>query len=109
MALGGVIWGTAATGFGINPTLLGGAGVLILSLILAIPLSINFTGTLDFEPAPVTSFSHKLIYLPQPKDGPVAVTYEFNIDPARAPRVHQSDESSAHDSFAEWRFHLATP
>ena len=85
MALGGVIWGTAATGFGINPTLLGGAGVLILSLILAIPLSINFTGTLDFEPAPVTSFSHKLIYLPQPKDGPVAVTYEFNLDPARAP------------------------
>ena len=67
MALGGVIWGMAATGFGINPTLLGGAGVLILSLILAIPLSINFTGTLDFEPAPVTSFSHKLIYLPQPK------------------------------------------
>lgn len=109
MALGGVIWGTAATGFGINPTLLGGAGVLILSLILAIPLSINFTGTLDFEPAPVTSFSHKLIYLPQPKDGPVAVTYEFNIDPARAPEfikvMNQVRMIHLRNGAFTWRLH----
>jgi MFS family permease len=85
MALGGIIWGTAATVLGLNPTLLGGAGLLVLSLMSAIPLSINFTRALDFEPAPVTSFSHKLIYLPRPKDGPVAVVYEFNVDPARAP------------------------
>jgi len=85
MALGGIIWGAAATMVGINPTLVGGAALLVVSLILAIPLSINFTGTLDFEPAPVTSFSHKLIYLPQAKDGPVAVMYEFNVDSARAP------------------------
>jgi MFS family permease len=109
MALGGVIWGTAATGFGINPTLLGGAGVLILSLILAIPLSINFTGTLDFEPAPVTSFSHKLIYLPQPKDGPVAVTYEFSIDPARAPEfikvMNQVRMIHLRNGAFTWRLH----
>jgi hypothetical protein len=109
MALGGVIWGTAATGFGINPTLLGGAGVLILSLILAIPLSINFTGTLDFEPAPVTSFSHKLIYLPQPKDGPVAVTYEFNVDPARAPEfiklMNQVRMIHLRNGAFTWRLH----
>jgi hypothetical protein len=85
MALGGIIWGIAATTLGVNPTLLGGAGLLVLSLILAIPLSINFTSSLDFEPAPVTTFSHKLIYLPHPNDGPVAVVYEFNVDPAQAP------------------------
>jgi predicted MFS family arabinose efflux permease len=109
MALGGVIWGTAATGFGINPTLLGGAGVLILSLILAIPLSINFTGTLDFESAPVTSFSHKLIYLPQPKDGPVAVMYEFNLDPARAPEfiklMNQVRMIHLRNGAFTWRLH----
>jgi MFS family permease len=86
MALGGIVWGAAATALGINPTLIGGAALLVVSLILATRLSINFTGTLDFEPAPVTSFSHKLIYLPQPKDGPVAIMYEFNVDSARAPQ-----------------------
>jgi MFS family permease len=85
MALGGIIWGTVAVSFGITPTLTVAAVLLFLSLILAIPLSINFTGKLDFDPAPVTSFSHKLIYLPQPGDGPVAVMYEYQVDAGRAP------------------------
>ena len=85
MALGGVIWGTSASAAGVNPTLIAGAVLLITSLILAIPLSINFTGTLDFEPAPVTSFSHKLIYLPQATDGPVAITFEYQVDQSRTP------------------------
>jgi predicted MFS family arabinose efflux permease len=80
MALGGIIWGTAAVTLGVNPTLVAAAVLLLLSLILAIPLSINFTGKLAFDPAPVTSFSHKLIYLPQPSDGPVAVMYEYQVD-----------------------------
>ncbi len=54
-----------------------------ISLILAIPLSINFTGKLEFDPGSVTSFSHKLIHLPQPQDGPVAITYEFEVGRAR--------------------------
>ena len=85
MALGGVIWGASASAAGVNPTLIAGAVLLATSLILAIPLSINFTGTLDFEPAPVTSFSHKLIYLPQPTDGPVAITSEYHVDQHRIP------------------------
>jgi hypothetical protein len=57
-------------------------------LILAIPLSINFTGKLEFDPGSVislsqTSFSHKLIQLPQPQDGPVAIIYKFEVDKAR--------------------------
>ena len=70
------------------PTLIGGAILLSISLILAIPLSINFTRKLDFDPGSVisfsqTSFSHKLIALPQPQDGPVAITYEFEVDRVR--------------------------
>jgi MFS family permease len=83
MALGGVVWGAAAAILGVYPTLLGGAVLLSISLILAIPLSINFTGNLEFDPASVTSFSHKLIQLPQPQDGPVAITYEFEVDRGR--------------------------
>ena len=88
MALGGVVWGAAAAILGLHPTLIGGAILLSISLILAIPLSINFTRKLDFDPGSVTSFSqtsfsHKLIALPQPQDGPVAITYEFEVDRVR--------------------------
>jgi Transmembrane secretion effector len=88
MARGGVVWGAGAALLGVYSTLVGGAVLLAISLILAIPLSINFTGKLEFDPGSVTSlsqtsFSHRLIYLPQPQDGPVAITYEFEVDRAR--------------------------
>ena len=85
MALGGVIWGCAATKAGASYTLLGAAFLFLISLRLAAPLSIDFTGTLNFDPAPVTSFSHKLIYTPQLRDGPMSITVEFKIDCARGP------------------------
>src|SRR6201994_1386 len=62
IALGGIIWGSAVATAGITYTLLGAAILFLISLALAGRLSINFTGTLNFDPAPVTSFSHKLIY-----------------------------------------------
>jgi MFS family permease len=83
MALGGVIWGTAAAILGVNHTLIGGASLLCVSLILAIPLSINFTAKLEIDPESVTGVSDDLIHLPQPQDGPVAITYEFEVDRAR--------------------------
>ena len=85
MALGGVIWGCAATKAGAGYTLLGAALLFLISLALAAPLSINFTGMLNFDLAPVTSFSHRLVYTPQPRDGPMSITLEFKIDCARAP------------------------
>jgi MFS family permease len=83
MALGGVIWGSSAQIFGINVTLTVGAVALAASLLLAIPLSINFLGALNFDPAPVTSFNYKLIHTPQPHDGPISVTVEFQVDRLR--------------------------
>jgi MFS family permease len=83
LAIGGVIWGSAVATTGITYTLLGAATLFLISLALACPLSINFTGTLNFDPAPVTTFSHKLIYAPQPRDGPVLISVEFQVDCAK--------------------------
>ena len=80
---GGVIWGSAVATTGATYTLLGAAVLFLISLPLACPLSINFTETLNFDPAPVTSFSHKLIYKPQPHDGPVLISVEFQVDCAQ--------------------------
>jgi MFS family permease len=80
LAIGGVIWGSAVATAGITYTLLGAAILFLISLTLARPLSINFTGTLNFDPAPVTTFSHKLIYTPQPRDGPILISVEFQVD-----------------------------
>jgi len=90
MALGGIAWGIAATAFGVNHTLIAGAALLVLSLPAAIPLSINFTRTLDLDPAPVTGFSHKLVTLPQPTDGPVSIHYDIEMDRAREPEFLQT-------------------
>ena len=53
VAVGGVLWGGAATSVGLGPTLVGGALLLTASLALAIPLSINFAQLLNLDPAPV--------------------------------------------------------
>ena len=53
VALGGVLWGGAATSVGLGPTLVGGALLLTASLTLAIPLSINFAHSLNLDPAPL--------------------------------------------------------
>jgi len=80
LALGGIIWGYAVATAGMTYTLLGAAVLFLISLSLAYPLSIDFTGTLNFDPAPVTTFSDKLVYTPQPHDGPMSITVEFKID-----------------------------
>src|ERR1700737_1555859 len=59
MALGGIIWGFSASTLGVTITLEAAAGLLLLSLLLSIPLSINFISELNFTPAPVTGLSHK--------------------------------------------------
>jgi MFS family permease len=89
-ALGGAIWGLAAHGFGVVPTFLGAAGFALLLMVLvnvvpAFMLSIDFTSSVDFEPAPLAPFSQNLApsRLPAPQDGPVSITAEFQVDPAR--------------------------
>jgi len=81
LALGGIVWGYSASTFGISQTVLAAAGMLLLSLLLTIPLSINFISNLDFNPAAVGAYvHHRLTHVPRPHDGPVSITIEFEVD-----------------------------
>jgi MFS family permease len=80
VALGGIVWGWSATSFGLGNTLFGGAILLTASLLLAIPLSINFAHTLNLDPSPLES-AHDFPLAPKPDDGPVTVTVETIVRP----------------------------
>jgi MFS family permease len=80
VALGGVLWGGAATSLGLGPTLVVGALLLTASLTLAIPLSINFAHSLNLDAAPLET-AHQFSLTPKPDDGPVTVTWELIIRP----------------------------
>ena len=80
VALGGVLWGWSATALGLSHTLIGGAVLLTASLVLAIPLSINFADSLNLDPAPLET-AHDFPFAPKPDDGPVTVTVESIIRP----------------------------
>src|SRR3984893_2433528 len=89
-AFGGVIWGEAANCVGVVPAFLGGVGLGPLSLLIVrvvppLQMSIDFTKSVSFESAPMIIFSHNLDpdRLPAPKDGPVSITAEFQVDPTR--------------------------
>jgi hypothetical protein len=80
VALGGILWGWSATSFGLGRTLVGGAILLMASLLLAIPLSINFAHSLNLDPSPMSA-AHDFPFEPKPSDGPVTVTVESVIRP----------------------------
>ncbi len=86
MALGGLVWGGSAASLGVKFTLLAAAALLLSSLALAFPLSIDFTGKLNFDPAPLATQRHAMLHLPHPDDGPVAITIEFQVDPMNRSR-----------------------
>jgi len=83
IALGGIVWGFSSQASGVNVTLIVAAVAMALSLLLAIPLSINFTTSLSFDPPPISCVMMPLVNNPQPCDGPVAITFEIEIDRLR--------------------------
>jgi Transmembrane secretion effector len=88
MALGGILWGTIAATAGVQSSLLVQAILILVVLgvtsLLGNPWSIDFTMTADLNavPATVMNVGYKMLYRPQPKDGPVLVTEEFELDRA---------------------------
>jgi len=88
MALGGILWGMIAAMAGVNTALIV-AAVLVLALtlthLLRHPWSIDFTMTADPDSVPVAVMNivHNLLYRPEPKDGPVLVTVEIQVDRSR--------------------------
>jgi MFS family permease len=83
IALGGIVWGFSSQVAGINVTLVVAAIGMALSVLLAIPLSINFTKSLSFDPPPISCVMMPLVNNPQPRDGPVAITFEIEVDRMR--------------------------
>jgi MFS family permease len=89
MALGGIIWGTIAAMAGVNTALIVAAVLVLATLtlthLLRHPWSIDFTMTAepDSVPLAVMNIVHNLLYRPEPKDGPVLVTVEFQVDRSR--------------------------
>ncbi|HZC34652.1 MAG TPA: MFS transporter [Chthoniobacterales bacterium] len=81
IALGGLIWGGLAATAGVQFALLAAALLLLFSLPLAFPLSIDFTRRLDLEPAPLSTHYHRTFRPPEPSEGPVVVAMEFEIAP----------------------------
>lgn len=75
--------GSVVAAAGVNCALVAAAVPLLLSLVLTARLSINFTRTLNFDPAPVTNLSQSFGCAPPPDHGPVAVAVEFKIDSSR--------------------------
>jgi len=59
--------------------------MIVVRVVPGLQISIDFTKGLSFESAPISNFSQSLdpSRLPAPKDGPVSITAEFNVDPTR--------------------------
>jgi MFS family permease len=89
MALGGILWGTIAATTGVKTALIVAAVLVLATLalthLLRHPWSIDFTMTAepDSVPGAVMNIVHNLLYRPEPKDGPVLVTVEFQVDRSR--------------------------
>jgi MFS family permease/quinol monooxygenase YgiN len=83
MALGSATWGAIATRIGISNALLYAAAALILGLAAAYFFPLRSGVELDLEPSLHWS---EPIYVtePHPKDGPVLVTVNYQIEPERA-------------------------
>jgi MFS family permease len=83
IALGGIVWGLSSQAAGVNVTLVAASVSMALTLLLATPLSINFTTSLSFDPPPISCVMMPLVINPQPRDGPVAITFEFEVERLR--------------------------
>jgi Transmembrane secretion effector len=66
--------------WGVRSTLIVACLLQLATLALQFWLSIDFTSSLDFEPAPIAGSSHKLIHIPAPHDGPVAIMIDVEVD-----------------------------
>jgi MFS family permease len=69
IASGGILWGFSSQTAGVNVTLIVAAVAMALSLLLAVPLSINFTTSLSFDPPSISCVMMPLVNNPEPRDG----------------------------------------
>jgi Transmembrane secretion effector len=84
IALGAVVWGFFGQAAGVTVALVVAAIALSISLSLVAQLSIDCTSSLSFDPPPISCVMSPLVYNPQPRDGPVAITFEFEVEQPRS-------------------------
>lgn len=83
IAFGGVIWAYSATTAGVKCAFFAAAILLVISLVLSFPLSINFTEALNSERGLSRNRSCKHVSAAHSQPGPVHITVEFKIDSTR--------------------------
>jgi MFS family permease len=83
MALGSALWGTVATRVGVSDALLCAAAGLVLGNAAAYLFPLRAGAELDLEPSLHWS-DPILINEPNPEDGPVLVTVDYQIEPRDA-------------------------
>ena len=83
MAIGGIIWGAAATFYGLDSALHGASILLLFSLPLLFRLSIDFAHELTQQQFFLIPDSDNGLQVPDPEEGPVEVTMSFQIEPSK--------------------------
>jgi MFS family permease len=82
MTVGALVWGLVAEAFGLQPTYLIAAIVLLAGVVAGVFLRVPETGHLDREPA-IYWPEPRLAFDPEPDTGPVVVTVEYTVAPER--------------------------
>ena len=83
MAIGGILWGAAATFYGLDWALHGASILLLFSLPLLFRLSIDFAHELTQQQFFLIPDSDNELEVPDPEEGPVEVTMSFQIEPSK--------------------------
>jgi len=83
MAIGGILWGAAATFYGLDWALHGASILLLFSLPLLFRLSIDFAHELTQQQFFLIPASDNGLEAPDPEEGPVEVTMGFQIEPSK--------------------------
>jgi hypothetical protein len=81
-AAGSLVWGQVAEWASVRTAVLAAAGFGVLVVLMTRRLSVQGDAELDFSPAPVGSVAEPAVQ-PGPDEGPVMVTLQYQIDPAR--------------------------
>lgn len=87
-AAGSVLWGQVATWTSVPTAVLAAAGFGLLSWLLTQRLSIDWAADIDFSPVKSGAVPEPAFDI-GPDEGPVMVTLEYQIDPARAAEFAQ--------------------
>jgi MFS family permease len=82
-ALGGLLWGQVASLAGVPAAVLASAGLGAAVWLVTRRVPVDAGPELDYSPVPATRRPDPAIDV-DPDDGPVMVTFEYLVDPARA-------------------------